>query len=550
MTRRFAWVFVLPLLASVVAVSPSSATQSAQDRVVTAAVQVTPNPTAVRAHSSPQIAVNPKNGELVVVESDVQAIRTDPEGRRGCNIHISADGGRTWFPGGNAMMKPYTECSRVVINGPYATLTFDKGGVLYLAYTASDPKFANPHPPASIPRHVILAKSTDGGRTFQTTMVFKGPEEAAETAGDLPATGQNGRAMVAVDPKDSSRVYVAWSQSGNAKEKAKSLIAASADGGKTFAPPFDVSDPRGASQPRPTVAGDGAVHVLYLSGSFGLPRGEPQAPPVPRPVYHRQSSDGGKTWSDPVEVDPGVGAHRKWLLAADPNSNALYAVWYGNPTKPEAAIREPDYLDVFLRVSMDAGRTWSEARTVNEGGRSDKGVKRYDPNISITPSGRVDVAWYDFRNSPVPEGVGNYDFNVGGFQDVYYTSSTDNGRTFNHPDIRITDRMINRNVGVWSNNYHSHTNVGMTSTEDGVFFAWQDSRNGTAETDAEDVYFASAGLAGSAPRLNASLASDSDDSGVPTWAVGLTGLALGLGMATLVFLLLGRRRATSWPGEG
>ncbi|MDQ4133415.1 MAG: glycoside hydrolase [Actinomycetota bacterium] len=549
MAKRCPWVFVLAVLASSVAVTPSAA-QSAKDRVVTAAVQVTPNPTAVRAHSSPQIAVNPKNGELVVVESDIQAIRNDPEGRRGCNVHISADGGRTWFRGGNAMMKPYTECSRVVINGPYATLAFDKNGVLYVAHTASDPKFANPHPPASIPRHVVLARSTDGGRTFQTTMVYKGPEEASETAGDLPVTGQNGRAMVAVDPSDSSRVYVAWAQSGSGtKEKAKSLIAASADGGKTFAAPVDVSDPRGASQPRPTVDGDGAVHVLYLSGSFGLPRSEPQAPPVPRPVYHRESSDGGKTWSEPVEVDPGVGAHRKWLLAADPKSKALYAVWYGNPTKPEADIREQDYLDVFLRVSMDGGKTWSEARTVNEGGRSDKGVKRYDPAISITPSGRVDIAWYDFRNSPVPEGVGNYDFNVGGFQDVYYTSSTDNGRTFQRPDTRITDRIIDRNVGVWSNNFHSHTNVGMTSTDEGVFFAWQDSRNGNAETNAEDVYFASAGPAGSA-RLEASLATDSDDSGVPGWALALTSGAVGMGIATLMFLFMGRRRDVTASGRG
>ena len=544
MGKRGAWVVVGAVLAGLVAVSPSAGAQDGAEQVVTAAVQVTPNPTAVRAHSSPQIAVNPRNGEFVIVESDVQAVRNDPEGRRGCNIHISADGGRTWFRGGDAMMRPYTECSRVVINGPYATLAFDKNGVLYVAYTASDPKFANPHPPATIPRHVILARSTDGGRTFDTSMVFKGPEEAAEAAGDLPPTGQNARAMVALDPSDASRVYVAWTQSSTSTQKAPSMIAASTDGGRTFGAPVDVSDPRGASQPRPTVDGEGAVHVLYLSGSFGLPRSEPQAPPVPRPVYHRKSTDGGRTWSEQVEVDPGAGAHRKWLLAADPKSNVLYAVWYGNPTKPEAEIRDQDWLDVFMRVSEDGGRTWSEARTVNEGGRSDKGVKRYDPAISITPSGRVDVAWYDFRNSPVPEGVGNYDFNVGGFQDVYYTSSTDNGRTFQRPDTRITDRIIDRNVGVWSNNFHSHTNVGMASTDDTVVFAWQDSRSGNAETNAEDVYFASALKAGS-ERLEASLVSADDDDGLPEWVVALTSLAVGMGIATLIFLALGRRRATS-----
>ncbi len=546
--RRLAALSTLSLISLLLA-SPANGAQKGEKPVVNAAVQVTTNPALVRAHSSPQMAVNPKNGELVIVETDVQGTRkdTDPNGTRGCNVHISADQGRTWFRGGDPMMKPYTECSRVVINGPYATLGFDKNGVLYLALTASDPKFANPHPPASIPRHIVLARSRDGGRTFETTMVFKGPEEAAKASGELPTSGQNGRPMLALDPNNPANVYVAWSQSGSANEKAKSLIAASSDGGRTFGQPVDVSDPRGASQPRPTVGRDGTVHVLYLSGSFGLPRSEPRTPPLPRPVYHRASTDQGRTWGEPVEVDPGAGAHRKWLLAADPSSDTLYAVWYGNPTKPEADIRDQDWLDIFLRVSPDGGKTWSEARAVNEGARSTAGVKRYDPGISVAPNGRVDIAWYDFRNSPVPEGVQNYDFNGGGFQDVYYTSSFDQGKTFQRPDVRVTDRIIDRNIGVWSNNYHSHTNVGIASTNDSVYFAWQDSRNGNADNNTEDVYFTSADL-GRADRDSVGVASVEGDSGIPAWAVGLTGMAVGLGIATAVFLLM-FRRSQSAPGE-
>lgn len=526
--------------------SPAAQAQKGRKPVVNAAVQVTSNPALVRAHSSPQMAVNPKNGELVIVETDVQGTRKDrdPNGTRGCNVHISADQGRSWFRGGDPMMKPYTECSRVVINGPYATVGFDKKGVLYLAMAASDPKYANPHPPATIPRHIVLARSRDGGRTFETAMVFKGPEEAAKATGELPNTGQNGRPMLALDPDNAANVYVAWSQSGSANEKAKSMIAASTDGGRTFGQPVDVSDPRGASQPRPTVGRDGTVHVLYLSGSFGLPRSDPQAPPVPRPVYHRSSTDQGRTWGEAVEVDSGAGAHRKWLLAADPGSDTLYAVWYGNPTKAEADIREQDWLDIFLRVSPDGGRTWSEARAVNEGAKSTAGVKRYDPGISVAPNGRLDIAWYDFRNSPVPEGVQNYDFNGGGFQDVYYASSFDKGRTFQRPDVKVNDRIIDRNIGVWSNNYHSHTNVGIASTNGAVYFAWQDSRNGNADNNTEDVYFTSADLAPS-DRGGVGAASVEGDSGIPAWAVGLTGMAVGLGIATAIFLLIFRRNQSA-----
>jgi len=522
--------------------SPAPLAAATDDPLVTAAVQVTRNPTPVRAHSSPQLAVNPTNGEVVVIESDVQGTRKDPAGTRGCNVHISADGGRTWFRGGDPMMPPWTECSRVVINGPYATLAFDSAGNLYLAFMGSDPKWANPHPPGTIPRHVFLARSTDGGRTFNTATVFKGPDEAAPAAGELPQEGQNGRPMVAVDPEDISRVYVAWTQGGSRENKPTSMVAASTDGGRTFATPVDVSDERGGSQPRIAVGRGGTVHAVIPAGTFGLPRVEPPSEPHPRPFLYRSSDDDGRTWSNPKDISAGVGANRKVILVADPNSDALYVSWYGNFEKAESDIGPEQYLDVFLLVSRDAGKTWGDPQVVNEDAKSPAGVKRYDPAVSVAPNGRVDIAWYDFRNSPVPEGQQNYGFNGGGFQDVYHTWSTDQGRTFHRPDVRITDRIIDRNIGVWSNNYHSHTNVGLASTDDQAYFAWQDSRNGSAETDAEDVYFASA-IHSDGDVRRATLAGARDDEGIPTLAVALSAMAIGMGLATIVFLLFGRRRA-------
>lgn len=528
------------LLMSATFLPQPSLAQSEEVEAVTAAVQVTTNPTPVRAHSSPQIALNPRTGELVVVESDIQGTRKDdPEGTRGCNIHISTDGGRSWFAGGDPMLEPYTECSRVVINGPYATLDFDDKGVLYVAFAASDPKYSNPHPPASIPRQIFLARSSDGGRTFETTTVFQGPTEAAESAGDLPQEGRNQRAMVAVDQADSSRVYVSWSQGGSREEKARSLIAVSTDGGATFAEPTDLSDARGGSQPRFDVGQDGVVHAVFPAGSFGLPVSEPPTPRV-SPLVYRRSTDGGATWSEPREIDPGEGGNRKWVVAADPNSKAVYVAWYGNPETPEAEIGMEDYLDVLLLASTDGGDTWSDRRIVNEGGRSSEGVKRYDPGLSIAPNGRLDIAWYDFRNSPVPEGLVNYDFNGGGMQDVYYTSSSDNGETFARPDQRITDRIIDRTIGVWSNNYHSHTNLGVTSDNGGVYFAWQDSRNGNAATDAEDVYFASLLYEGAT--LRGELAVSGQDRDSPVWPLLIGAFAVGMAIATGAFLILARKR--------
>jgi hypothetical protein len=65
-------------------------------------------------------------------------------------------------------------------------------------------------------------------------MVFEGPIEVAESAGDLAQEGRNGRAMLGVDPENGSRVYVSWTQGGSREEKSRSLVAVSNDGGATF----------------------------------------------------------------------------------------------------------------------------------------------------------------------------------------------------------------------------------------------------------------------------------------------------------------------------
>ena len=76
------------------------------------------------------------------------------------------------------------------------------------------------------------------------------------------------------------------------------------------------------------------------------PATDPTAPPAPAPirtVNYRFSTDHGHTWSPAKQIEQGNAGfsfNRKWGLRADPNSNTLYAVWYGTPdpraTRPTA----------------------------------------------------------------------------------------------------------------------------------------------------------------------------------------------------------------------
>ncbi len=490
---------------------------------VTGAVQVTTNPDPARAHVVPWIVRNPKNGTLVIAD-------TENRTRKRVDIHISVDDGRSWFPGGDPMVEPWTDSSGDPEANINHSMAYDRDGVLLLAFQANDPRFSS-LPRADRPRHIFLARSTDDGLTWERAVkVWDAPEspDAPRSAGK-----RNNRPWVAVDPNDPRYVYVSWMQwhindeptpSGN-----KALIAASTDGGRTFGPPVSLreGDPQGSYEARPAVDRHGTVHTIMAGRAFVPPGTDPSTPPPIRSVNYRYSTDHGRTWSEPRQIEEGNAgfAHnRKWGLKADPRSDTLYAIWYGHPN-PRPSL-PADERDIYMRISRDSGRTWSDRILVNTDSEPLPGVHHFDPNLSIAPNGRIDVAWFDNRNSPVPASTTPP---VTGFQDVWYTYSTDGGRTF-AKSIRVTDRMIDRRFGIWSNNVDVHAPVAMVSTDETVYLAWQDSRNGTHDGSAEDTYFATVrhpvGAGG--------------DEGVARWLLVVTGLLIGMGAAMLLVLVVGR----------
>lgn len=522
----------------VIAASTAPAT-SAEDKVinpsVTAAVQISINPDPARGHSTPLITRNPKTGVLVIADCEARTKRT-------LDVYRSVDDGRSWAPGGSPMTAPWTDACGNPDSNISHSMVYDDDGVLYVGFHASDPKFATIDRP-NRPVHIWLAKSTDDGVTFSTVRVYEAPEAPEADRG----LKRNYRAWVAVDPNEPRFVYVSWMQfhtnddtpSGN-----KALITASSDGGRTFGRPFSLreGDPQGSYEGRPAVDAKGVVHVTFAGRGRVVPPppGTPPPDPAPLPpirsVLYRSSSDHGQTWTDAKEIEEGnsgFGHNRKWGLRADPNSDNLYAVWYGNPN-PRAAVPADDR-DVYLRVSRDSGRTWEDRVVVNDDSAKEN-VQHMHPNLSVAPNGRLDIVWMDTRNSPIPPGTMISGVTYVGHQDVYYTYSLDQGRTF-APNIKITDRIIDRRSGIWQGNADIHGPTGIISTDDVVYFTWQDSRNGTNTGSADDTYFASLRLYGPTSAVSA----EKEDSGVPRPVLIGAGLAVGMGLAMLVVFAVSRR---------
>lgn len=506
-------------LIGVVSLLPGAALAATTDNpIATGAVQVTNDTSPVRNHTSPQIGEDPKTGALVIVESN-------PNGQRTCDVHISTNDGRSWFAGGSPMVQPFNDCTtRESEYGPYATLAFAKDGTLYIAFVGSE-RLNLTH--NSTPRSVFLARSTDDGRTFSTATVFHAPS-------GNPDRGANKGPMLAVDPTDSQRVYVGWRQGAfgsSVTEKLKSNVAASSDGGRTFGAPVDLTDSFGGDYPSLAVSGDGTVHAVYWRRTFPSP---PAGAPTPvRPIYYQRSTDHGKTW-EKVQLDPGnQAAARPALIAADPSSSNVYVVWYSTDVVNDIGPSFKSTLNIFMKVSHDGGKTWGDRVVLNDD--TSRPINHYDPGIAIAPNGRVDVAWYDDRNGITPPLLGNINPEDPGLQDVYYTSSTDHGQTWG-PNLRLTDRSIDRSVGIWGNNIESHYNVGIASTDTAIYVAWQDSRNGNPTTQSEDIYTSSLKLPG------ATIDSALPPADTPVWPFLVVGIVVGLGVAMAITGIVVRGR--------
>ena len=85
-------------------------------------------------------------------------------------------------------------------------------------------------------------------------------------------------------------------------------------------------------------------------------------------------------------------------------------------------------------------------------------VGQYMPDIGVAPNGRIDVTWWDTRETPIPSTQTN---------DVYYTSSFDNGATWSRNQ---------ENSEVTSMGYAEPTRTDVLSDVTGLAFTLQESK--------------------------------------------------------------------------
>jgi hypothetical protein len=447
------------------------------------------------------MAVDPRNSDNVVASS------ADFRSRR-CGLLRSTDGGKTWRKlEASPAPQSYPSCisnNSNVFQGP---LAFGRNSTLYYALAGWDIQDRAVGSGGNV--NILLARSSDLGDTWQTTIVRNVRGAEGEKVENNRPVGN-----VAVDSKSASEdiVYVTWQFSTpfvtapNANPT-RAVVAVSTNGGRDFGEPVDIAAPawndaanrqKAITSPTATTLAPGATTTTLLApaGSRAAQADQPAnfggrnpavtvdnkgnayalwfntganiAPGTLTGEWVSASTDHGKTWQSyqagPMTPYTGGVGRIAWSPGGGPQGT-LHIVSQVNPSvTPQNTSGISAVADVAYKRSTDGGKTWSEPKILSDDDPKDMYVSVI-PMISVAPNGRVDVAFWDTRSDPGTRG-----------NDVYYTYSNDDGKTWSK-NLRITDKTIDRKLGVWGNNFDMSSPPGVASTNAYAIFGWDDTRN-------------------------------------------------------------------------
>ncbi len=267
---------------------------------------------------------------------------------------------------------------------------------------------------------LYLARSTDGGRTFERPVLVNDDglaishsfeDVSADADGRVYLAWLDGRArdksgvsaVFACSPDKGATIgkniiidemacpccrpaiatapdgslWVAWRKTfpGNVRDI---VVARSADKGATFSRPmlvrkdgwvFDACPHRG-----PSIAFDrqGRMYVgWYTEGTDEQPR-----------IYLATSDDRGRTFSEPVSLHTSTTSLPDHLRMAVHPDGAVIAVW-----EEATGVRKR----VVMRVSEDRGRTFGPVVTLSEGAKAEH------PTVVVQNDGRMAVSWVEHQ---------------------------------------------------------------------------------------------------------------------------------------------------------
>lgn len=262
------------------------------------------------------------------------------------------------------------------------------------------------------------AYSQDGGKSWQVVDVAP---SNYRVSGDVSTAFDNqGHAFICYIAFDKLGTFNYWAHGAT---RNGIFIRRSVDGGKTWEANHipvaeQPSTPGIPFEDKPYIVADNSKRKFAGNLYVGWTRwriGDSQ-------MVISRSTDDGKTWSEPIEIDAHPGLPRDDNGAAEGfdgvvgPDGTLYAIWSQDN-------------DIMLTVSRDGGKTFSRARAIIHTAPIMFAIDTLDrangfPQIAIDPkSKRIYVTWSDYRNGDL---------------DIFISSSNDSGKHWT-PAARVNN---------------------------------------------------------------------------------------------------------------
>lgn len=282
--------------------------------------------------------------------------------------------------------------AQVVAAGPYSvsppTLRYDASGTLHVAW------LEKPDQQGVVKTREIAGDSRQMSSAVQANPTALGPDALHQAPG--LATGADGK------------VSVSWStpnRTSGAMFASDLRVAASADGGRTFAPPVQVNDDGLAISHTFEDLLQGPENDLYMMWLDG--RGKDRSGAA---VQFACSRDGGATFAPNITVDGMACPCCRPMLATAPDGN-LWAVW--------RKTFDGNVRDIVVAHSDDRGRTFGAPHLVREDHWVFAACPHRGPSLGFDRQGRLYVGWYTEGNDEQAR--------------LYLATSDDRAGTFTDP---------------------------------------------------------------------------------------------------------------------
>ncbi len=272
--------------------------------------------------------------------------------------------------------------------------------------------------------------------------------------------GFDGEPYIAVNPTNSKNIITGWMR-GRLDGKVWIAVKSSFDEGNTWSNiqfmPHDTAL-NGSADVSIAFNRNGVAFLSYINFR--------QTPDTAGAVFVVSSIDGGKNWSEPINVfdmkdKPDLPIDRPWIAidnSGGANDGTIYltamsAYWYIGQHH------------IYLKTSNDNGKTWSDIKQIdNEEYTVGLMTKSY-PAISVGADGTAYIAYH------------TYDTTAAKVVRIYYATTNDLGNTFQRGVI-TNAFYLKANTGDFAKAYCIAADAERNGN---VGFTWIDERYGDAD---------------------------------------------------------------------